>query len=298
MKKYIGLVIVLLVIFGGLLYFKWNEKAVTYITVSINPEVEIGLNADNEVVEVININDDADILTSDLDIIGLELEDALEMIMDENIETGYIDEYSEENGVIVTVVNEDEDDRLDLEERVMTKIQSHLDENKISAVLAAVKLSDELKAETTTYEISNGKMLLVEKAVTVNPELEKTTLVNLSVKEIQEFIKEEVVARKEQLKLTNEELKAKKEELKEKRSEQIDAVKAQIKEKISNYEDMTAEQKQIALDNGLSELKDQASTNLAVVKSKIEAYVESGQYNSVKENVVENIREIIKRKGN
>jgi hypothetical protein len=298
MKKSIGLVIVLLVLFGGLLYFKWSDKAVTYITVSVNPELEIGLNANNVVVEVVNLNEDADILTSDLDIIGLELEEALDLIVDANIETGYIDEYSEENGIIVAVVNDNEEDRLELEEKVMSRLKSHLELRKVSSVLAAVKLSDELKAEATTYEISNGKMLLVEKAVTVNPELEKATLVNLSIKEIQGYIKEEVIERREQFEITKEELKVKKEELKEQRNDKVEAFKEQIKEKISNYETMTNEEKQTAIDNGLNDLKERASTNLAIVKSRIEAYVESGEYNSVKENVVENIREIIRKKGN
>lgn len=296
MKKYLGLVIVLLVVFGGLLYFKWSERAVSYIKVSINPELELGLNSDNEVVEVVNLNEDADILTSDLDIIGLEVEEALELIVDENIETGYIDEYSEENGVIVTVVNDNEEDRLDLEEKVMTKIQNHLELKKVSAVLAAVKLSDDLKADATKYEVSNGKMLLVTEAVTLNPELKKEELVTLSVKEIQTYIKKEVTERKEEIKITKEELKVKKEELKEKAKAKIDAVKEQVKTKIKNYSSMTTEQKQAAVETGLAAVKEQVSTNLATVKTRIETYVESGQYNSVKENVVENIREIIRKR--
>ena len=296
MKKYLGLVIVLLVVFGGLLYFKWSERAVSYIKVSINPELELGLNSDNEVVEVVNLNEDADIFTSDLDIIGLEVEEALELIVDENIETGYIDEYSEENGVIVTVVNDNEEDRLDLEEKVMTKIQNHLELKKVSAVLAAVKLSDDLKADATKYEVSNGKMLLVTQAVTLNPELKKEELVTLSIKTIHSYIKKEVTERKEELKITKEELKVKKEELKEKAKEKIDAVKEQVKTKIKNYSSMTTEQKQAAVETGLAAVKEQVSTNLATVKTRIETYVESGQYNSVKENVVENIREIIRKR--
>lgn len=299
MKKNILLVTVLAVVFVLLSFLaKMDFEKLSYIKISINPEIELAVNEENVVVEVIPINDDASIFTSDLDLVGMPVDEALNTIVDSSIETGYIDEYDENNAILVTVINDDEEIREELEKKVMTKVQERLDYKKVSAVLAAVKLGDELKAEALEYDISNGKMLLVEEALALDSSLDKEELVTMSIKDIQAIIKEQVEIRKEEFKLTKEELKAKKEELKEKYSEKIDALKKQVQDRISNFQSLTEEQKKEAIRSGLENIRTQVSEKFVEVKEEVTNYLEEKNYSEVKENVVNQIREIFKNRGN
>jgi hypothetical protein len=299
MKKYYIVILFLLVLFAGLTYLNMNTtNVVSYVKVSINPEVQLGLNEDGEVVEVLPLNDDADVLIQDLELEGLPVNDAIEELLDESIETGFVDEYTEENGVLVEVVNDDEEEREALEEDVMANLKARLEEKRVYAVLAAVKLGDALVTQAEAYGISVGKMMLVEQALVLNPTLVKDELVLKTVKEIQEYIKEVVKARQEALKLEREELKQQKEALKEQHNEEIEALKEQVKSKVQNFNDLDEDEKEDAIKEQLERIKEEAEENLERIKEQAEEYIEQGNYNSIDNDTIEAVREIIRRKGN
>jgi hypothetical protein len=173
-----------IIICTGFNYF--GNKPLSYITIDINPSVELVVNSDNEVEDVIALNEDGDIITSDLDLIGLSIEEASQKVVQAAIDTGYIDELSEENTIVITSSSDNEDRRTKLEESVINKLNTHLEDKKVYA-LVTHGLTDELKDEADKYDISYGKMLLVNKAITLNSTLNKDTLVTLSIKEIQKW---------------------------------------------------------------------------------------------------------------
>ena len=223
MKQNYGWAYIVIILIVGVIcyigYNKWNNRALSFVSININPEIELALNNQDEVVDVISINEDADIVTSDLDLIGLTIEEASDKIIDATMETGYLDEYSEENIVVVTTINDDDEKRVKLEEKIITRMNAHFETRKIYPILVAKGLDNDLKAEATKYGISNGKMLLIERAVSLNEELSKDELAKLSVrdiqKEIQIYVKERRAALKESLEDAREEWQQKKEELKQ-----------------------------------------------------------------------------------
>jgi len=299
MKNKIMLVGILLITFIGLSIYNGSTKVeLNYIKVAINPEVELGIDGNDMVVEVIPLTDDADILIADLDLEGQNVEDVLNILIDESAASGYINEYDENNSIMVTVTSDDDTTRDQLESRVMTKIQAHLDENNISAVLAAVKLSDALKVEATELDISNGKMLLVERASVLDPNFTKEELAVMSIEEIQTVIKDQVKIRQEQFKLTHEELIEAKNQIKLEYKAEVDAIKLQIQNQISNFQSMSDDEKANAIKNELNDLKETAKNRLSEVKEDVVNYIEEKDYTSITENVVNQVKEIIRNRGN
>jgi hypothetical protein len=299
MKKNLFLVLLLLVVFAGLTYFNMNKNTiVSYVKVSINPEVQLGLNADGEVVEVLPLNEDADLLVEGLELEGLPVEEAMEQLIDETIDTGFIDEYTEDNAILVEVVNDDEEERETLEEDVMANLKARLEEKRVYAVLAAVKLGEQLAVEAEEYGISRGKMMLVEQALVLNPELVKDELVLKSVKEIQEYIREAVRTRREALNLERETLRQEKEALKEEHKAEIEALKEQAKTRIENFNNLDEEGKEEAIKEQLNKVKDEARARFEQIKEKAKAYLDEEEYDSLDRDGIPAIREIIRRKGN
>lgn len=260
---------------------KESTEAVSYLTLSINPDIELALNTNDVVVEVIPINDDADVLTSDLDLVGLKVEDAADALIDSAMETGYLDENSSENTIVVTTVNDDETDREALESKIMTSISTHLELKEIYPVLVAVGLDDELKAEADTYDISYGKMLLIEKATTLDSTLSKDELATMEVKDIQAIIKDYVTERRNQVKATVAELKQEKQELKQTYSEKVQALKDSLAEEHSEeLQSMTEAQRTEAMTSYLKEAKEQIKNSIKNVVDEIEEDEETTSGNS------------------
>lgn len=257
-------------------YSRLADNVLSYVTISINPEIELALNSYDEVVEVIPINSDADILISDLDLIGLTVEEASEQIIDSAMETGYLDEYSDENTVIVTTVNNDDEVRKELEEKVLARMNAHFEERKIYAFLVAKGLDDELKSEAESYNISYGKMLLIERAISLNESLSKNDLINMSIREIQSEIKSYIKERHDALKKSVQEARiewqSQKTQLKLQYSEEIEALKAQITEEHKEeFQNMTEYQKKGAIKNYLDARKQKIQEDVSAVKEEIKS---------------------------
>ncbi len=204
MKKVLPIVaiVLLLSVIGYILFIKPNTEDYSYVLLKINPEVELGVDSNNIVKEVNPLNEDADVLISDMELIGKPIEDAAQEIIDSTNEIGKL-----ENNIELVVMNTSEDTRLKLETKIKERIEAHLIAKKYKAVLLVRGVTDEMKTSADTYEISYGKMLLVSKAIELNPELKEEELVEMSVKDIQEYIKDTVEARREEFKQSKEELK-------------------------------------------------------------------------------------------
>lgn len=294
-------VIIAIVFFMGLSYaiYIFNQKPLSFVSISINPDIELAVNDEDIIQEVIPINEDADIITSDLDLVGMDIENASEKIVEAAIETGYIDEYSDENTVVITTTNEDETVRQKLEAKVVTRVNNYFTKKEIYLLVITNGLNDELKSEAKEYGISNGKMLLVNRAATVNSDLSKEELSNMTVKEIQQAIKDYVTERHETLKATSAELKTKwqaeKATLRETYKNKVDTLKNNIlKDAGVNTTDMTTKEKNEAISKLLKEKKDKIIESVKEVKKELEDTVQNKTYPAVK-STIQNIRERIKK---
>lgn len=334
-NKYRILAVVCLVLFAGLSYViyqtnKGNEKqdddttnnttennnnnetgnettkALTYLSISINPDVELAVNDSGVVEEVLPINADADVITSDLNLVGNTVEDASAKIVDAAVETGYIDEYSTDNTVVVTTAGDDDAQTKNIQDRVMTKLNEHFESRKIYPVLVAKGLTDDLKADADKYNISNGKMLLIDYAVALDPTLSKDTLATKSIKDIQATIKTYVKARHDALKKSLAAAKAdwlaKKQQLKQQYQAKIEALKASItEEQKAAFKNMTPAQKEAAIQKILDAKRAAIKATVSDVKAEIKSDMSGYNYPVLKNNaetIKQNIKERIQQRTN
>jgi hypothetical protein len=281
-----------------------KKEPLSFVTISINPDVQLGLDENDKVVEVNAVNSDADVLTSDLNLIGLDANEASNKVIDAAMETGYLDEYSDENAVVVTTVNDNEENRKALEQKIITKMNEHFETRKIYPVLVAKGLDDNLKAEADKYNISYGKMLLIESALALNNTLSKDQLINMSIKDIQNEIRSYIKNRHNALKESLQDAKAKwkeeKAQLKENYLSKVKALKESITEEHKEeFKNMTPAQKKEAIQNYLNTRKQQIKENINAVKGEIKTDVKEDMkdYNyPVIENNSDKIKENVKER--
>lgn len=268
MKKVfvISLSILLTFIVGYVFYYNKEvittpkvEQKLTYVTIDINPSIELGIDENDIVAEVITLNADADIAYSDSQLIGKSLEDATEIILDTSIELGYITETSDTNAVNVTSYDEDEAKRDRLNKTIIDKLNAHFEERKIYALVVENGLDEELKTKADSYDIAYGKMLLVNRAISLDSSLNESDLVNLSVKEIQEGIKSKAIVRREELRLAYEESR---QEFKDVKAQMIITAREKLKKdkeellkSVDDISKLTDQQKQSLIDQRKEQIK-------------------------------------------
>lgn len=165
-----------------------NNPVLSYMIVDINPAVELGVDSENIVREVTPLNEEAIIAYQDLSLINKMAVEATTTLVDTATEMGYINELSETNTVTLTTVEENIKMEA-LTNQVETALTDHFTRKGLATLVLTAGLNDDLKNKAVEYNISYGKMLLVNRLLNLDSTLNEADLVKLSVREIQMQIK-------------------------------------------------------------------------------------------------------------
>ncbi|ERK28263.1 anti-sigma-I factor RsgI family protein [Clostridium intestinale] len=175
-----------LMIAGTLGIFGYNAYAVpnAYVSLDINPSVELATNSFGTVIDVNPLNEDGEKLSEDLTLEGQKVEDALQTLIVEAKTEGYLDE-SLDNAVAVTVSTDDEAKGEDILQSAEEAVKSELEnQNLENAEIIAQNINTERHKEAERLGISPGKMLLIEKLKAADLEVNDEEYANKPVREI------------------------------------------------------------------------------------------------------------------
>ena len=152
------------IVFSGMIAHEYN-----YVQIEINPRVEFLCDKKFDVISVFPLNDDARVVLSDLDLIGLDVDDAATVFIDECAKTGFIDVNGVDNSTNITVID---GITQALDVHVTRKVYQYYKENEImSAVIETyedrsmfdqkkenkINCSNKYKLITTILETDNDK---------------------------------------------------------------------------------------------------------------------------------------------
>jgi hypothetical protein len=161
----------------------------TYVTVDINPSVELVINKREKVVYVNALNEDAEILLIDLELIGLNVEDAMDLIIEKSIELGFIDVDSDET---IVSVSSAADTELGLQVKAMVKNainNAFLNRGMMGKAVDKV-FSEEFLAEADSYGVSASFLFLAYNATYVDDTLTLEDALLLTQEELAEMVKD------------------------------------------------------------------------------------------------------------
>ena len=144
------------VIFG---YSYYNTPA-EYISVDINPSVELGINAFNKVVSVNGVNEDGKKPLKENSLIRMRAEDAIEVLVKEADKQGFI----AKNGttvIAVTTISNNKEKAIQSENRNRNRIQQLTKNSNIKAIVYTDCSNLELRIQAERSGISPGKYKLI-----------------------------------------------------------------------------------------------------------------------------------------
>jgi hypothetical protein len=164
------------------------NKVSSVISIDINPSLEVKVNEKNEVVTVIPKNDDAKNLLINVNVKGEDYNVAVNTIMEEIIKDGYID--GTRNAVLVTVINDDNNDAENIRVNVVNEISELLNNTNLGinvSVLSQVATNsekNEVQKDANENNISVGKAIYLNKMLETNNNYDYTDLAKLTIGEL------------------------------------------------------------------------------------------------------------------
>jgi hypothetical protein len=183
------MIVALLSIFGDGIS---TNKVAAYVTMDINPSIEVGIDKDENVIEIRGINEDGVNLLKDVVFKGVSL-DAFSDLIVQKIELGHYFDNGKTNIIIASTVmnNEQKNYEIELAEKVKIKFIAAINKThtalKEEIVVTAITAPQEVRKEAVAQGVSTGKkavQLLTQKNNT------STTDEDLKEKPIQQMIAE------------------------------------------------------------------------------------------------------------
>lgn len=153
-----------------------------FVAIDINPSVEFVLDEDDIVISVDFLNEDAEIVGAELDLVGLPFSEALELYLNAAVDAGYLDVTVEENVVVITSDDEDK------EEEIIEETKDVLARRGIGAAVFGGDISEEHRALAEEYGIGAGRARLIARAVELDGELTFEEALELPHRDIMQIL--------------------------------------------------------------------------------------------------------------
>ena len=191
MKRKIALVLLAgAVLSGGVgVYAHAKTAPVAYVSVDINPSVELGVNAFDEVVSAEAYNEDGEKVLEGTDLINTNIDEAVDTIISNAVTEGYISEDGT-SAIEITTTTDEEEVAAELDESLNEVAEEVLNDNEIEAEVETENVALARRDEARELGITPGKLNLIQKLQALDPTITVEDYKDSSVKEIQKKAKE------------------------------------------------------------------------------------------------------------
>ena len=171
---------------GGYAYAK---TPAAYVSVDINPSVEIAVNVFDKVVSVEAYNEDGKSILKGTNLVNAKVEDAVSTIISNAISEGYIKEDGS-SAIEITTATDKEKVADKLDETLKEAADETLSDNNKEAKVETENVALARRDEARKLGITPGKLNLIQKLQALDPSITVEDYKDSSVKDIQKKVKE------------------------------------------------------------------------------------------------------------
>ncbi|MGB9802698.1 anti-sigma factor domain-containing protein [Desulfofundulus sp.] len=150
----------LLIFLGaGLLYHGWSARAVAFVSMDINPSVEMSVDRREFVCEAKALNADGEILLSRAGILGRPVEEAINTLLARAVQSGYLLPFQE--NVVLTAVTTKHGQEAELQAgKIYRTIVKSLQSTGVPAEVVVETATPEIRRQAMKLGLSTGRYLL------------------------------------------------------------------------------------------------------------------------------------------
>ena len=164
-----------------------DTSGLAYVSLRINPEIELIADEDGIVVSANAVNDDGEVVLTTVDLVGSEIDDAAAAFAESSNDLGYVKE-GETDTVYVGVEGASAEATEELKGKLDKSILDYFNNNGINGKVSAETL-EKYAEKAESWGVSKGHAKLVMRALDANPDFTDEEILKLSVKEIMNLIK-------------------------------------------------------------------------------------------------------------
>ncbi|MBQ8374744.1 MAG: hypothetical protein IJX98_04095 [Clostridia bacterium] len=220
-----------------------SAEELSYISMRINPEIELVVDEEGKVIAANAINEDGETVLCELDLVGMTAEEAGEAFTATATELGFIDLESENATVYILAEGKNEGSVKALEEKLTEKINGYFDKKGIFGK-ASPEVLEEYEALAEEWGVSLKEARMIDRILELYPEMTVEEILALSFEERMDLIKNDSVKNGLTADLRGE-YKAAVEELKEEYA-QLFELGRELKELRIRLEDETLSEEELA----------------------------------------------------
>ena len=182
MKKLISILLVVAMVCIALASCGTEAEAVdaTYISLRINPEIELVADEDGEVIYANAVNDDGEVVLSTISLEGMSIEEAGVAFTDAAVAMGYVDPNSDDTTVYVDVHGISNESDTEIKENLTKNIGDYFNNNGINGKVSEETLNKYAQS-AASWGISTGHVKLVMRVLDAHPELTEEEVLAMEV---------------------------------------------------------------------------------------------------------------------
>ena len=173
---------------GSSAAYAYYQTPVAYLSLDINPSVELGVNAFGKVVTAEGYNEDGQTILAGTDVKGSTVEDAIQSLILSADDKGYI---ADDGSTVISLTSEtnNTDKATTLQTKSELGVNQALQEMEKQAIVQKDNIALERRDEAKQLGITPGKLNLINKLQAVDPTATIDDYKDASVKEIMKDIK-------------------------------------------------------------------------------------------------------------
>ena len=183
MKRISGIAAALLLSVGAYSgYANLTPEAV--IGFDVNPSIELSVNRNERVLKATALNEDAEIILSDMDLKNVDLDVAVNALIGSMVKNGYISEVK--NSILISVDSQNQEKGEKLQQKLTKEVDSLLQGYSLEgAVLSQILTEDTRIIElANTHHISFGKAALIDTITKADDTKTFESLAKLSINDL------------------------------------------------------------------------------------------------------------------
>ena len=164
------------------------NRVETIVDIDVNPSIELSINADDRIVSVRAINEDAIAILDGMELEGTQTKVAVNAIVGSMFEHGYL--LGETDSILVSVENSNVSKAQEVQERITGDIDCLMRacSRDVDVIGQAILQDDELVNVSQQYGISEGKAALIRKILEATDAYTEEDLVYLNITELNDII--------------------------------------------------------------------------------------------------------------
>lgn len=168
----------------------------SYVTIDINPSVELIVNEREKVVYVNALNEDAEVLLADLNLVGMPVDEATDLIIETAIALGYIDVEASDT---VVEVSSTSDTALgeQIRERVKVAVNEAFQNRGVYGRAKDKGFTPDFIAEAESYGVTPGFLFLAQSVVAVQDDITLEDALLMTQEDLRDILKDAKEAAKD-----------------------------------------------------------------------------------------------------